>query len=176
MAASHRNTDIRAGAWHALRQLLPATGDHACRRSMHTPAPSRCVLRGTDGRRVGRVNPDQFDIGAEALRFEQLPIFCIEQSQEHACSLGAEPRNRRFFAVKSRSSPTTGCWTHSPASRGSEKSIPITSSPCTVCGFSATSSTARSFSNSTNPAKPIRSPFSSCHCLPAFVLPMTYRP
>jgi len=72
MAAPHRNTDSRPGAWQTLSQLLPATGDHARRSSMHTPATSRCVFHRTDGRRVGRINQDQFDACPEAFRFEQL--------------------------------------------------------------------------------------------------------
>ena len=49
--------------WQTFSQRLPATGDHARRSSMHTPGTPRCVLHCTDGRRIGRVNQNQFDTG-----------------------------------------------------------------------------------------------------------------
>ena len=93
MVTSHRNTDYRAGARQTLTQLLPTSGDDARRSSMHAPAPSRCVLHGTDGRRPGRGNPDQFDTCTKALRLKQLPVFRLEQPGKHPRSVRAELRH-----------------------------------------------------------------------------------
>ncbi|WP_414695397.1 GntR family transcriptional regulator [Paraburkholderia sp.] len=73
-----------------LEAILSATGDHARCGSMHTPAPSRCVFHRTDDRRIGRVNQNPLDARAEALCFEQLPVFCGKQPRAHACALRAE--------------------------------------------------------------------------------------
>ena len=84
MARPHRDTDIRAGARQAFRQLLPAAANQARCSSMHAPAPSRGVLHCLDGRRVGCMNQIQFDPGPVALGRELLSVFGIEQAREHA--------------------------------------------------------------------------------------------
>lgn len=90
MTASHWNTDHRTSAWQTFSQPLPATAEDVRPTIMHTPSPSRCVLDYTDGRRVSRVHPNQFDTCAKALRREQLQVFRVEQSREHASSIRAE--------------------------------------------------------------------------------------
>lgn len=92
-ALSPWNTDSRARTWQTVSQLLPAAANHT-RRRIHTPAASRCVLHCTDGRRPGRIDQDQLDTRPEALRFEQLSVFCIKQPGEHMCALRAELRHR----------------------------------------------------------------------------------
>lgn len=64
---------------------------------MHTLAPSPCVFHRTDGRRIGRVNRNQFDTSPEALRFEQLQVFSVEQPREHASFHRAKLRHRFLF-------------------------------------------------------------------------------
>ncbi|WP_224101195.1 MULTISPECIES: hypothetical protein [Paraburkholderia] len=97
MTTPHRYAYSRAGAWQAFSQLLSATGNHARCGSMHTPASSRCVLHRTDGRRIGRVNQNQFDTCPEALRFKQQPVFCVEPPRERPRSFRAELRHRPLF-------------------------------------------------------------------------------
>ena len=94
MTTPHRYAYSRSGTWQAFSQLLSATGNHARCGSMHTPAPSRCVFHRPDGRRIGRINQNQFDTCPEALCREQLPVFRVEQPRERPRSFRAELRHR----------------------------------------------------------------------------------
>lgn len=49
----HRYTNISAGAWQALHQLLPAAGNHASQGSMHTSCVARRTPHRADGWPVG---------------------------------------------------------------------------------------------------------------------------
>jgi hypothetical protein len=55
-----------------------------------TLQPHRDAHFTADDRRIGGVNQDQFDTRKKALRFEQLPVFCLKQPRGHARRFRAE--------------------------------------------------------------------------------------